>query len=86
MCNNKNMHHSITKIVLDCQPLEQLTSCCKAMLCEIGVCYLVYESVGQMEEGHYSTPANAINEDVPSHLHEDFLSTISLKLVDQSEE
>ena len=80
------MHTSKTKIVLDSKSLEQYKSCYKAILCEIGACYLVYESVGQMEEGHYSTPGNAINEDAPSHLHEDFLSTISLNLVDQSEE
>lgn len=47
--------------------------------------YLVYESVGQMEESHYSTPVNAISKDAPGHLHEDVLSTVALNLVDQSD-
>lgn len=51
----------------------------------VSLCYLVYESVGQMEKSHHSTPVNAISKDAPGHLHEDFLSTVALNLVDQSD-
>lgn len=56
-------------------------------LCQkhVSVCYLVYESVGQMEESHHSTPVDAISKDAPGHLHEDVLSTVALNLVDQSD-
>lgn len=59
----------------------------KVLLCEtsVSVCYLVYESVGQMEESHHSTPVDAISKDAPGHLHEDVLSTVGLNLVDQSD-
>lgn len=57
------------------------------LLCEISVsvCYLVYESVGQMEKSNHSTPVNAISKDAPGHLHEDVLGTVALNLVDQSD-
>ena len=45
--------------------------------------YLVYESVGQMEESHHSTPVDSISKDTPGHLHEDVTSTVTLNLVDQ---
>jgi len=47
-------------------------------------CYLGYESVGQIEESHHSTPVDAVGEDARGHLHEDVLSTVGLNLVDQS--
>lgn len=47
--------------------------------------YLVYEPVGKVEEGHHSTPVDAVSKDAPGHLHEDVLSTVALNLVDQSE-
>lgn len=49
------------------------------------MCYPVYESVGQMEESHHSTPVDAINKDALGHLHEDVLSTVTLNLVDESD-
>lgn len=45
--------------------------------------YLVDESVGQMEEGHHSTPVDAISKDAPGHRHEDILSTVVWNLADE---
>lgn len=39
-----------------------------------------------MEKSNHSTPTDAIGEDVPGHLHEDFLSTVALNLVDQTKQ
>lgn len=50
------------------------------------MCYLVYESVGQMKERHHPAPVNAINKNAPGHHHEDFLRTVSLNLVNESDE
>lgn len=37
-----------------------------------------------MEEGHHSTPVDAIHKDAPGHHHEDFLCTVSLNLINKS--
>lgn len=49
-------------------------------------CYLQNESVGQVEKSNHSTPINTIRKDAPGHLHEDFLSTVALNLVDQTKQ
>lgn len=49
------------------------------------VCYLVYESVGEMKQSHHSAPSDPISKDAPGDSHEEVLRTVGLHLSDQPE-